>query len=210
MRRRWALPIAAVALAASAALAGCDTTVTGTAQPAGPAPPPTPTRRTTLDCSGGKVIQPRGAPYCYLLPAGFHDATDQLTLTYQSANPSQYDSAIAVAVHDVIIVVVYPLRLDSDGLSQSQLAEGVDSVLRQGQSSGFTVVGTPTPATVAGNRAFQIPIKQNDGQYTATIYFVFNGFTEVEINCQSAQQVDDISRGCASVLRSVQVIDPPR
>ncbi|HKN96556.1 MAG TPA: hypothetical protein VJX10_05530, partial [Pseudonocardiaceae bacterium] len=166
--------------------------------------------RTTLDCSGGTVIRPRGAPDCYLLPAGFHDATDQLTLTYQSANPSQYDSAVAVGVHDVIIVVVYPLRQDSDALSSSVLAEQVAAVLRQGESSGFTVVGSPTPATVAGDRAFQIPIKQNDGQFSAMIYFVFNGFTEVEINCQSAQRAGDISRGCASVLKSVQIVDPPR
>jgi hypothetical protein len=214
MRRRWALPIAGTALAASALLAGCDTTVTGTAQPAGgTAPGPSanaPVHRTTLDCSGGTVIRPRGAPYCYLLPSGFHDATDQLTLTYQSANPSQYDSAIAVAVHDVIIVVVYPLRQDSDALSSSVLADQVNTVLRAGESSGFSVVGTPTPVTVSGDRAFEIPIKQNDGQFSAMIYFVFNGFTEVEINCQWAQQVAEITRGCAGVLKSVQVVDPPR
>ncbi|HEX5117596.1 MAG TPA: hypothetical protein VFW65_20575 [Pseudonocardiaceae bacterium] len=214
MRRRWALAIAGAALAASALLAGCDTTVTGTAQPAGGAGPGastnTPARRTTLDCSGGTVIRPSGAPYCYQLPAGFHDATDQLTLTYQSANPSQYDSAVAVAVHDVIIVVVYPLRQDSDALSSSVLGEQVNAVLRAGESSGFTVMGSPTPTTVSGSRAFEIPIKQNDGQFSAMIYFVFNGFTEVEINCQWAQQVAEITRGCASVLKSVQIVDPPR
>lgn len=212
MRRRWALPIAATALAASALLAGCDTTVTGTAQPAGRAAPgpSAPVHRTTLDCSGGTVIRPRRAPYCYQLPAGFHDATDQLTLTYQSANPSQYDSAVAVAVHDVIIVVVYPLRQDSDALSSSVLADQVNTVLRAGESSGFSVIGRPTPATVSGDRAFEIPIKQDDGQFSAMIYFVFNGFTEVEINCQWAQQVADITRGCASVLKSVQIVDPPR
>lgn len=209
MRRRWALPIAGAALAVSALLAGCDTTISGTARPAGGVSG-TPVHRTTLDCSGGKVIRPHGAPYCYLLPAGFHDVSDQLTLTYQSPNPSQYTSAVAVGVHDVIIVVVYPLRLDSDGLSSRVLAQQVGDVLRDGESSGFTVAGSPTPTTVSGNRAFQVPIKQDDGEYTATIYFVFNGFTEVEINCQSARRPDDIGRGCASVLKSVQIVDPPR
>jgi hypothetical protein len=210
MGRRWALSAAGTALAASALLAGCDTTVTGTAQPAPAATANRPAHRTTLDCSGGTVIRPRGAPYCYLLPSGFHDATDQLTLTYQSANPSQYASAIAVGVRDVIIAVVYPLRQDSDALSSSLLAEQVSAVLREGESSGFTVVGTPSPTTVSGDRTFEIPIKQNQGRFAAMIYFVFNGFTEVEIDCQSAEHVADITRGCAGVLKSVQVIDPPR
>jgi hypothetical protein len=216
MRRRWAPAVACAALAAGAALAGCATTVTGSARPAAPvtstAPTttPTPTRRTTLDCSGGTVIHPHGAPYCYLLPAGFADATDQLTLTYQSATPGRYDSAVSVAVHDVVLVVVYPLRLDSDGFGQSQLAGAVRDVLRQGESSGFTVVGDPTPTTVTGDRAFRVPVKQNQGQYTATIYFVFDGFTEVEIGCQSAQRPQDVARGCAGVLSTVQIIDPPR
>lgn len=156
------------------------------------------------------MIQPKGAPYCYLLPAGFTDATGQLTLNYQSANPSQYDSAIAVAVHDVIIVAVYPLRENSDGLSADVLGQQVNAVLDQGESAGFSVTGSPSPTTVDGARAFQIPIKQNSGQYASTIYFVFRGFTEVEINCQFAAEQDDITSGCAEVRDTIQIIDRPR
>jgi hypothetical protein len=221
---RCAVPIALpIALAVGALVAGCTTTVTGSAEAGSPVaagnqttPPPVPTTppaRTTLDCSagsGGKVIQPKGAPYCYLLPGGFSDATGQLTLNYQSDNPSQYDSAVAVAVHDVIIVAVYPLRENSDNLSASSLSDQVDAVLGQGESAGFTVTGDPTQTTVDDARAFEIPIKQNDGQYVSSIYFVFRGFTEVEINCQFADHKADIDKGCASMRASIEIIDPPR
>jgi hypothetical protein len=200
---RWAVP---ATLAAGVLLAGCDTIIAGSATPA-PGPPAP--RHTTLACSGGTVVAPKGAPYCYLLPAGFTDATGQLTLNYQSANPSQFDSAVAVAVHDVIIVAVYPLRENSDDISSTVLSQQVDAVLGQGESSGFTVTGNPTPTTVDGARAFEIPIKQNNGQYGSTIYFVFRGFTEVEINCQFAAQQSKIDTGCAGVRGSIQIIDPP-
>jgi hypothetical protein len=211
--RAWRCAVP-VALVIGALVAGCATTVTGRAVAVSHPTAATPTKppvRTTLDCSGGgKVIQPKGAPYCYLLPAGFTDATGQLTLNYQSDNPSQYDSAVAVAVHDVIIVAVYPLRENSDELSASALGEQVNAVLGQGESAGFTVTGDPTQTTVDDARAFEIPIKQNDGQYSSSIYFVFRGFTEVEINCQFADHQADIDKGCASMRDSIEIIDPAR
>lgn len=195
----WLLPM----LLAASTLAGCATVVTGSAQPVPGAKP----LYTTLSCSGGTVIQPKGAPYCYLLPSGFTDATEQLTLNYQSANPSQFDSAAAVAVHDVIIVAVYPLRENSDKLTSTILSQQVNAVLSQGESSGFTVTGSPSLTQVDGARAFVIPIKQNDGEYGSTIYFVFRGFTEVEINCQFATDEPKIDAGCASVRNSINIID---
>jgi hypothetical protein len=202
---RWAVPVVTCAL-----VAGCTSTVTGSAV-AGPViTTPAAPRRTTTDCSGGTVIQPKGAPYCYLLPSGFNDATGQLTLSYQSAS-SKYESAVAIAVHDAIIVAVYPLRENSDDLSAGELSDQVSAVLGKGESTGgFTVAGDPTPATVDDARAFRTTVKQNDGQYAGTIYFVFLGYTEVEINCQYAAKQADINRGCASVRQSIQIIDPPK
>jgi hypothetical protein len=216
---RWAVPTAALACAL---LAGCSTTVTGAAVPRGPGvvagranptPAPTPTpppKRTSLSCMGGTVVQPSGAPYCYLLPAGFADATNRLTLNFQTAQPSQYDSAIAVAVHDVILVVTYPLQRDSDGVPAEALAAQVRAVMARGVASGFRVTGDPVPTTVDNDRAFRLSIRQQQGQYTAEVYFVFDGATEVEINCQRAAKQADIDRGCQGVLDSIQVIDPPK
>jgi hypothetical protein len=205
---RCALPVALVALLT----AGCTTAVTGTARQVPGAEPvvPKPVVRTRLDCTGSKVVRPAGAPYCYLLPAGFSDATGQLTLNYQSATPSQYDSAAAVAVHDVIIVAVYPLRQNSDTLSPAMLGQQVEAVLEQGAPAGFSMAGRPQDTTVDNARTVQVPVRQNDGQYSSTIYFVFRGFTEVEINCQYAQHRATVEQGCTDVRTSMQVIDPPR
>jgi hypothetical protein len=208
---RWAVTLAACALAA-----GCTTTVTGaaiagsTAIGSAPAPAPTPVQRTRTTCSGGTVIQPKGAPYCYLLPTGFNDATGQLTFSYESTNSSKYESAVAVGVHDAVIVAVYPLRENSDSLSASVLSDQVDTVLGQGESAGFTVAGDPVQTTVDNTRAFRTTIKQNDGQYAATIYFAFRGFTEIEINCQYSAKQSDIERGCTSVRQTIQITDPPK
>jgi hypothetical protein len=59
-------------------------------------------------------------------------------------------------------------------------------------------------------RAFRTTIKQDDGQYASTIYFAFRGFTEVEINCQYADQRSAIERGCTSVRQTIQITDPPK
>lgn len=222
--RRWAAIalLACTALVLPTLLTGCTTTVRGSAAPeaarAGTpaAPPPsttTPTpkpKRTSLTCAGGTVIRPDGAPYCYLMPSGFTDATNRLTLNFQSANQSQYDSAVGVDVHDVIVVAVFTLPANSDAMTAQRLAGEVDLVLSQGASSGLRIAGDPVPATVDGNRAFRIPVQQTDGEFTSTIYFVFRGFTEVEINCQHADRQPDIDRGCASVRQSIQIVDLPR
>ncbi len=209
---RWAVPAAALACVL---LAGCTTTVAGSAvahRPgiaAAPAKPPAPPKRTSLSCSGGTVVRPAGAPYCYLMPSGFSDATNRLTLNFQTAQPGQHDSAIAVAVHDVILVVTYPLHSDSDGVPSDLLADQVREVMAKG-AAGFRISGAPVPTTVDGNRAFRLEIEQNQAQYAADVYFVFDGSTEVEINCQRADRDADIDRGCTQVLSSIQVIDPPK
>ena len=220
--RRW---VAVALLVCTTLTTGCTTTVHGsaTAAPAAanrepaekpPAPktttPPKPPKRTTLTCAGGTVIHPDGAPYCYLLPPGFTDATDRLTLNFQTANQSQYDSAASIAVHDVIVVAVFALPQNSDTLTDKRLADEVHLVLSQGASSGLRIAGAPEPTTVDGNRALRIAVKQADGAFTSTIYFVFRGFTEVEINCQYADRQPDVARGCASVRDSIQIIDLPR
>jgi hypothetical protein len=217
---RWAALVVVLAC-----LSGCTATVDGTAMAASegalttaPAPsstPPstptsTPPARTTTNCSGGTVIQPKGAPYCYLLPSGFDDVTGELTRSYRSASPSEYESAVAAAVHDVIFVAVYPLSEDSDGLSAAVLGDQVDSVLRAGESAGFTRTGALTPATVDGARTFLASVKQNEGRYASAVYFVFRGSTEIEINCQYADRQADVERGCAGVRRTIQITDAAR
>jgi hypothetical protein len=147
------------------------------------------------------VIQPKGAPYCYLLPAGFTDITNDVTLQYQSANPGRYISAIEVAKLDTITVSDYPLRANSDPVSMTSLADQIIAAL-PAPSSGITT-GQPTTTTLNGARTIQLTVDRA-GEYSSTIYFAFRGFTEIEVDCQWAQDQADIDRGCASVRGTIQ------
>jgi len=161
--------------------AGCATSIAGSAVPA-------PDRAVAAAaCSGGTVIQPKGAPYCYLLPAGFADTTGKLSLQYQGANPSSYVSAVAVAPYDTIIVAVYPLRLNSDSLSESALSDLINGALSDTAAAGIKVVSQSTITSVDGARAVRLTVSKTDGQFTSTLYFAFRGYTEVELDCQWAQ-----------------------
>jgi len=194
----------AVLLACCLVLAGCAVSISGSAVPApgGVA--------TTAACTGGHVIQPKGAPYCYLLPTGFTDTTGQLSLQYQSASPSSYVSAVAVAPYDTIIVAVYPLRLNSDSLSSSALSDLINGALSNSAAAGIKVVGQSTITSVNGARAVRLTVSKTDGQFTSTLYFAFRGYTEVEVDCQWAQQQSQIDKGCTSIRNSIQIVDPPR
>lgn len=179
--------------------AGCATVIPGSAVPAGSG------AATTLSCSGGTLIKPKGAPYCYLLPAGFTDITDNVTLQYQSANPGRYLSAIEVARLDTITVSIYPLHSDSDSLGLDFLTTQLQNALPDAATTGITA-GKPTTTTLAGARAVQFSVTKT-GEYSSTVYFAFRGYTELEVDCQWAQQQADIDRGCAGVRGTLQFVD---
>lgn len=181
--------------------AGCATTITGSAVPA-PAGTGSATR---LTCTGGTVIQPKGAPYCYLLPAGFIDITDNVTLQYQSANPGQYLSAIDVAQLDTITVSIYPLRADSDPLTIDFLATQLQRALPSPTSTGITA-SQPTTTTLDGARTVRIGVDKA-GAYSSMVYFAFRGYTELELDCQWAQHQSDVDRGCTAVRDTLQFVD---
>lgn len=176
--------------------AGCATTITGSAVPVGTG------AGGAVSCGGGTVIQPKGAPYCYLLPTGFVDTTDQVTLQYQSANPGRYISAVEVAKFDTITVSVYPLRANSDSVSLSSLADQLVAALPDPATTGITT-GKPTTTTLNGARTVQLSVDKT-GEYSSTVYFAFRGFTEIEVDCQWAAHQADIDRGCATVRDTIR------
>ncbi|HEX4724337.1 MAG TPA: hypothetical protein VH333_17600 [Pseudonocardiaceae bacterium] len=171
--------------------AGCTTTINGSAVAAG-AP----------SCVGGTVVQPKGAPYCYLLPAGFVDVTDHVTLQYRSANPGRYITSVEVAQLDVITVSDYPLRTDSDSVSMSSLTNQIVAALPDPAAGGLTP-GQPTTTTLDGARTVELTFDQT-GEYSSVLYFAFRGYDEIEVDCQWAADKAEIDRGCASVRDTIR------
>jgi hypothetical protein len=207
--------------------AACSTTVAGSATYAGgPAPsgtasggsgptggpsesPPVspsgqPTRR-SLSCRGGKVVSPAGSPYCYLVPAGFVDVSSSVTVT-TSVGSERFRSAVAVAARDLVIVTVYELRRDADGISDSALETELAGVLTQLSKQGFEFDSTTAErSTVDGARSFGYHAREAKNQLQTDVYFIFKGRTEVEVNCQWQQKQADVVAGCRKLMASLQV-----
>ena len=216
MRRRFA----AVLLGLSGLLAGCASTVEGTGsiaadagRPSGsgtatPTPGPSASAsagpgRTTLRCSG-KVISPTGSPYCFTAPEGFQDVSASVTVD-ASIGKEKYRSAVALAGRDLIIVTVYELPVDTDPIADETLEGELKTVLGQLAQQGFTFESTTAErGTVDGARSFQYHASQEKQMLESDVYFLFRGKNEIQVNCQWQDKEADITKGCRSVLESLQ------
>jgi hypothetical protein len=211
-----------------AALAGCSSAVSGQGSftgtgPSGTASPtatdsqsPTPTStpgRTVLSCSGGTVLQPKSSPYCYLLPSGFKDvsALTSTTVGQSGEHPSSVARAsetITQTVRDLIIVLDFTLRLDTDTLSDDELVQQLSTLITQFEAQGFTFDNkVPGRTSVDGARGFTYHAKAREG-YFSDLVFAFRGKQEVEVNCQYKAHQADIQRACGAILASLQIAGP--
>jgi hypothetical protein len=216
MRRRSAVALVGLC----GLLAGCASTVTGTGQPAanatklggGPSASASASPRASaspdsgrqaLSCGGTKV-SPAGAPYCFVLPAGFQDVSSSVTVD-ASIGQDKYRSAVAVGQRDLIIISVYELRRNTDSISDDTLEGELKQVLRQLSRQGFTFDSTSADkTTVDGARSFGYHASQSSSGLESDVYFVFRGLNELQVNCQWKDKESDIARGCKSVLDSLQ------
>lgn len=223
MRRRFA----AVLIGLCGLVAGCSSTVegngtlasdatgsggSGTPTASGSASPtPAPTSsggsddegRSSLACKGSK-ISPAGSPYCFTVPAGFEDVSSSVTVD-ASIGQEKYRSAVAVGDRDLIIVSVYELRVDTDGIADDTLEGELKTVLAQLAQQGFTFDSTTAEkTTVDGARSFSYHALQKSSGLESDVYFLFRGKNELQVNCQWKDDEAAITKGCKSVLASLQ------
>jgi hypothetical protein len=223
MRRRFA----AVVIGLGALVTGCASSVSGTgtiaadaSRPTGGAsggatpsgsPDPTPsasgdsegTGRRSLSCSG-TAISPSGSPYCFTVPAGFQDVSSAVTVD-ASIGQEKYRSAVAVGDRDLIIVSVYELKIDTDGIADDTLEAELKNVLGQLAQQGFTFESTSAQrSTTDGARTFAYRASQKSSGLESDVYFLFSGKNELQVNCQWKNKEADITAGCAAVLKSLQ------
>lgn len=219
MRRRFAavlLGLCGLVAACSTSVAGTGTVAADAARPSGgtptgtPGPTATPSPsggsdagRRSLACSGTK-ISPAGSPYCFTVPAGFQDVSSSVTVD-ASIGQEKYRSAVAVGDRDLIIVSVYELRVDTDGIADDTLEGELKTVLGQLAQQGFTFESTTAKkSTVDGARSFAYRATQKSSGLESDVYFLFRGKNELQVNCQWKTKAADIAKGCASVLGSLQ------
>jgi hypothetical protein len=219
MRRRFAVAL----IGLCGLLAGCASTISGTgtvaagaARPTGSGAPtasasatPDPsssgddTGRSSLSCPGSK-ISPAGSPYCFVMPTGFQDVSSSVTVD-ASIGQEKYRSAVALGARDLIIVSVYELRADTDAISDDTLEGELKTVLAQLAQQGFTFTSTSAAkTTVDGARSFGYHASQKSSKLESDVYFLFRGKNELQVNCQWTTKEADITKGCKSVLASLQ------
>jgi hypothetical protein len=217
MRRRFAVAL----IGLCGLLAGCASTVSGTgtvaadaAKPgAGGAPTasasPSPsasgddTGRSSLTCAGAK-ISPAGSPYCFVTPAGFQDVSSSVTVD-ASIGQEKYRSAVALGNRDLIIVSVYELKADTDAIGDDTLEGELKTVLAQLAQQGFTFRSTSADkTTVDGARSFGYHASQKSSGLESDVYFLFRGRNELQVNCQWKTKQAEITKGCKSVLSTLQ------
>jgi hypothetical protein len=221
MRRRFAVAL----IGLCGLLAGCASTVSGTgtvaADATGPSAGGAPTAsasptadpsasasgddagRSSLSCSGSK-ISPAGSPYCFVMPAGFQDVSSSVTVD-ASIGQEKYRSAVALGDRDLIIVSVYELRADTDDIGDDTLEGELKTVLAQLAQQGFTFTSTTaTKTTVDGARSFGYHASQKSSGLESDVYFLFRGKNELQVNCQWKNKAADITKGCRSVLSTLQ------
>jgi hypothetical protein len=213
MRRRFA----AALLGLCGLLAACSTTVAGTgtvaadaARPGGATPDPSGESpgtddkgRSSLACKG-TAISPTGSPYCFTVPGGFQDVSSSVTVD-ASIGQEKYRSAVAVSDRDLVIVSVYELRVDTDGIAADTLEGELKTVLAQLAQQGFTFASTSAEkTTVDGARSFSYHASQKSSGLESDVYFLFRGKNELQVNCQWKTKEDAITKGCRSVLGSLQ------
>jgi hypothetical protein len=183
-------------------------TATGSGAPAPTGPSGNP-GRSSLSCAGGTVLQPSNAPYCYLLPAGFRDVSTQTSTTVGQTgeHPSSVAMAgerITPAVRDLIIVLDFTLRLDTDTLPDQSLVQQLNVLIGQFETQGFSFSSrVPERTRLDGARGFTYHARARDG-YASDIVFAFRGKQEVEVNCQFKIHETAIRRACGSILASLQ------
>jgi hypothetical protein len=221
MRRRFAV----VLLGLAGLVAGCSNAVSGTgsiaadasapagapsgsAEPSATASPSASSGsddegRQTLNCSGSK-ISPSGSPYCFTMPSGFQDVSSSVTVD-ASIGQEKYRSAVAVGDRDLIILSIYELRVDTDGIADDTLEGELKTVLGQLAQQGFTFDSTTAEKTkVDGARSFSYHAVQKSSGLESDVYFLFRGKNELQVNCQWKDKEADITRGCKSVLDTLQ------
>jgi hypothetical protein len=138
------------------------------------------------------------------MPAGFQDVSSSVTVD-TSIGREKYRSAVALGDRDLIIVSVYELRLDTDDIADDTLEGELKTVLAQLAAQGFTFTSTTADkTTVDGARSFGYHATQKSSGLESDVYFLFRGKNELQVNCQWKDKESEITKGCKSVLASLQ------
>lgn len=155
---------------------------------------------------GPRTVAPDGAPYTYVIPAGFQKLKD--TTVVGSVGSESHVSGYALDDVNLIRVSVYQLREDTTGTDPAELKRQLDDVIASAATQAGATAGPVEEATVAGQPAFRYLIEnvRTPSGKTATdlTYVLFKGRNEVQLVCQyRTDRKAEIDRACDTVRDSL-------
>jgi hypothetical protein len=189
------------------------TTVEATATTPVPTTPPPPPRydpgRRKLGCAGAGILSPKGAPYCYRVPAGLRNVTGQVQIGGGSGS-AKYQTAVGLAGRDVAVVMVYRTPRNSDLITDRQIVADMRPLLASLGRAGLVFSGSvPRTGKVDRARAFTYHARSRDSSYQADLTFVFRGRSQIEVLCQYATNAATMQRACGQLIGSLQIRTDP-
>jgi hypothetical protein len=151
-------------------------------------------------CSGSTIVEPKGAPYCYAVPSGFHSAQAEL-------GGAKYTTGAALDKDNLIIAGVFPAPADLDKLSDSALKKAVDQLIGQQNSPSFKLASDSGALSKppAGRAIEYHAVTNGSPPIHVDLYIIARGHTKVQLNCQSTNQQSKVETACGQVLQSLRI-----
>jgi hypothetical protein len=151
-------------------------------------------------CNGGKIVEPKGGPYCYTVPAGFTEGVAQL-------GGAQYTTGVVLDKNNLIIAGVFPAPTDLDKLSDSDLTKAVDDLIGKQDSASFKLSSDAGKLTKppAGRAIEYQATTNNTPPIHVDLYIISKGHTKVQLNCQSTDKQQKVQTACGQVLQSLRI-----
>lgn len=145
---------------------------------------------------------PAGAPYCYSVPGGLPtiDLGDPT-----AGEEGSFRTSFGFGPADHVDVQAYVVGVDTDGLSDEEIAAELAGVVTDLEAGGFDFADEPELITVDGARGFVYPGSSSDGGQVITAHFVFRGINEIQLNCAVTDEAAVIEAACADILATMQV-----
>jgi hypothetical protein len=187
---------AVVACCAVLVLAGCSTSVAGTAQRV--------PERAKLSCQPGAVTA-TAAPFCYPLPKGFTDRTADMT----PQGGWKYQTLIEIDEKNTVAVAADVLDYDSDTYDFGKLADVAEQQrITAGTEYAAKDASEFTALTIDGARAFEQTVEYNSGYHSRALV-VYRGRSYARIDCVYVGEKKAVLDACAKVVATFQIIDLP-
>lgn len=157
-------------------------------------PPPA-----TLQCPA-KAVRPKGAPYCYVVPAGFQP------VTRARLGSARYPSGVAIDAKNGLFFGVFRAPADTDTLDDTTLTVASDAAVASQLSGSVKFDSKHGRLTHTPDQTRAITYTGVESGTKVTFIFVFRGHTKVQLNCQATDKAALVARGCSSALASLKVV----